>query len=94
MLIDSRRGEVLKNHEKNEKIVDAKGLLDDVAGEKLESFFLSPNKIDSEVKNQGQQNPYRAPNRRLFDGDSMRFAMKYAEIEGEHAQHKEIKCNP
>ena len=54
MLIDRRSREILKNHKKNEEIIDAKGFFDDIAGEKFESFVLSPNKVDSQVKNQGQ----------------------------------------
>src|SRR4029453_594545 len=54
MLIDGRGREVLKDHEKDEEIIDAEGFFDDITGEKFESFLLSPNKVDSEVKNQGQ----------------------------------------
>ena len=45
--------EILKDHKKNEEIIDAKGLFDDIAGEKFESF-CPQNKVDSQVKNQGQ----------------------------------------
>src|SRR5262245_59700102 len=46
VLIDSGGREILKNHEKDEQIVDTKGFFDNVAGEKFESFLLSRNKVD------------------------------------------------
>src|SRR5215467_1875899 len=46
VLIDGGGREILKNHEKDEQIIDTKGFFDNVAGEKFESFLLSPKKID------------------------------------------------
>src|SRR5215510_13296763 len=40
MLIDGRGREILKNHEKDEQVIDAKGFFDNVTSQKFESLLL------------------------------------------------------
>src|SRR5215813_7590957 len=46
VLIDGGGREILKNHEKDEQIIDAEGFFDHVASQEFKSFLLSPKKID------------------------------------------------
>jgi len=86
--------EVLKDHQEDKQVVHAEGLFDQVAGEKFQGFLLAPGKVDPEIENQRQRDPYDAPDRSFLDRDRVRLSVKDAEVEGEHPQDKNIEDNP
>jgi hypothetical protein len=61
VLKHGRSREILKNHEKDEEIVDAERFLNYVSGEKFKRLLLSPREIDREIEDERQENPHRAP---------------------------------
>ncbi len=94
MLVLARRIEVLKDHQENEEIIHAQRFLDDVTCQKFERLLLSPAEENTQIENHRQRDPNHAPDRGFLDGDSVSFAVKDAEIEGKHAQDKDIKGDP
>ena len=67
MLVFGRRGKVLKDHQKDEQIVDAQRFFDDVTGEKFQRLLLAPREIEAQVEKHREGHPNHAPGCRLFD---------------------------
>ena len=86
--------EILKDHEKDKQVVDAQRFFDDVAGEEFKSFLFAPGIINSSIEDQRKQDPHSAPGCRLFDGNRMGLAVKYAQVDGEHPQDENIEGYP
>ena len=79
---------------KDEDVVNAEGLLDQIAREELQRRFRATEDVDPGVEDQRQCNPHGAPGQCLFDRTSMRFAMKHAQVKCEHRKNEDVKSYP
>ena len=84
-------GEVGKNQQEHEQIVDAQGFLDEVARQELQRRARAAFVGDQRGKRQGQPDPHGAPRHRFLELDLVFPAVDHAEIERQHRQHKNIE---
>src|SRR5258708_13998751 len=84
VLIGCRYTEVAEEQHKDEDVVNAEGLLDQIARHELQRQFRSTEEVDSSVEEQRQCNPHGTPYRGLTDRDGMRLAVKDTQVAYEH----------
>jgi hypothetical protein len=63
--LDFKIGEDKKKYE---KIIDAEGFFNDVAGEKFQRFLFPKSEIDADIHQQRKHNPKDAPDNCLSNG--------------------------
>src|SRR5258708_13252231 len=94
VLIACRYTEVAEEQYKDEDVVNAEGLLDQIARQELQRMFRSTEEVDSSVEEQRQCNPHGTPYRGLTDRDGMRLAVKATQFEYEHCKNEYDKSQP
>src|SRR6266540_2811316 len=78
-----RDGKVGKDENKDEDVVHAERVFNEIAGKKLQSLVRAEFEIDADPERCRECNPGRAPEKRLFETDGMRFPVKDTQIYGE-----------
>jgi hypothetical protein len=94
MLVERRDAKVGEDEQKDEDIVNAEGLLNEITREEFKGRLRTAPEIDSKIEKKGQRNPDAAPDQSLLDPYGMGLAMKYSEVQGEHAEHEDIEDDP
>src|SRR5262249_54943204 len=97
LVLECRRDlEIVKDQEEDEDVVDAQGLLDEEAGEKLQARLAAAlvEQDDADVEEQGQAGPDGEPGQRLFRADHVRPTLDQAEVQRQHHQNETGKPNP
>src|SRR4029077_2746107 len=87
-------GERAEYEDENKNVVHAHGLLDDVAGKELQSFFGAVSLKNPEIENEGERHPEDAPDGGFAHGDFVRAAIEHAEIEHEQEKNSRVENNP
>jgi hypothetical protein len=95
MLIFSRNLKVGKDEEKYEEIVNTQRFLDKISREKIDSFFLSSErmKVDPGVEDKRKSSPYSSPYQRFFYARDMIIPVKKL-IQQNHADNENIEEYP
>jgi hypothetical protein len=83
-----------EHEDKNEDIIDAHGLLDDVAGEELKRFLAAVCVKNPEIERERNAYPEHAPDSGFAHGYFMRAAIQDAEVEDEQEENSRIENNP
>ena len=83
-----------EDSQEDERVVDAEGLLDQVAGEPLEAGLRAAPPEDPAVEREGERDPDDAPDRRLPHRDLVGLAVEDEEIEGEHPEDEAPEEEP
>src|SRR5690606_37260272 len=94
VLVFVRHLEVREDHDDDKYVVNAQRLLDQITREIFNRLFLPEVIVDENVESHGQRNPYECPRKRLLHGDMVGLSMEYAQVQGQHAQNKQIKACP
>src|SRR5580700_9725229 len=94
MLIAPLHAEGAEDQDKNKNVIHAHGLLDDVSGKKLKSFFAAVDVKNPQVECNRNADPEHAPERSLADGHFMGAAIEYAEVEHEQDENACVEKNP
>src|SRR5262249_27747751 len=86
--------EVLENENKDKNVIYAERVLDNVAGQKLESFVRAPNFPDQQIKQKGKNNINRNA---MGGGSNAQLApavFELNEIEGQRDKDARVKGDP
>ncbi len=94
MLQLRRDAEISKDHEEDEKIVDAERKLDQVPGGKLQAGRSPMPEVNQNGKAGRESDPHCAPAHGFPKIDRMRPAIEHAQIERQHREHENIKQDP
>src|SRR5262249_26473703 len=103
MLVDRGNGEVAKDDQEDEQIIDGQRFFDQVASEEFDRFigarvrFVGMPEVPESPNSGGKQashaNPDDTPNRRLAHGDDVRPTLQDAQIEGEHEDDEYMEAD-
>jgi hypothetical protein len=98
-----RHREVVEDHQEHENVVDRERLLDDVAGQELESDLVRDRAAgvrvepppEPEVEHERERYPRDAPEKRVAERDAARTAgAQDQEIDRERRDHDGDECRP
>jgi hypothetical protein len=86
--------EVSENQDKNENVVDAKRILDHVAGKEFERLFRSPDFPNHQVEQEGENNPNERAVCGRAHAELAPPMLELHEIKGERNEHSGVKGDP
>src|SRR4029077_8352603 len=91
MLVSRRHGEIGKDEDKNEDVINAERIFHQVTGQKLQSFCV-PLPIPNEcIASERKRHPNGSPDRRLLRTRGVRLALEAKQIDSQHAEHTSVK---
>ena len=94
VLIGRGHGEVGEQHRKNEDVIHAQRVFDDVAGGELQSR-LRPGEIPkADVEEHGEGDPRDRPAAGFAKRNDVRLPVEDAEVEREHAEDEDVEADP
>ncbi len=85
---------IAEDQEKDKQIVDAQGEFDHISGDKLQRHCTPVPEKDNHGKNAGERNPHHAEGNRFPELYGVRAAVKDAEVEYQHRDHKQVEQYP
>jgi len=91
VLVALRQRERGEDKKKDEHVIDAEGIFDQIGAQKFQGFLRTFKEVDAEIKEQGQGYPEGAPPKGLLYLHHVCFSMKEKKIEGEHDEDKQGK---
>src|SRR6185436_14297774 len=94
VLILLRHLEVGEDQHEDENIVYGKRVLDEVAGQELETRLLPHRFINGEGERQRQRDPDSTPDRGLPDGNLLTALMEKTEIQREDREDDDVESDP
>src|SRR5262249_20370062 len=94
MLLLFRNGEVVEDHKKNEKIVDAEGQLQHVSRDKFQAGLMSMPVEQQYCESPRQSDIHRAPQQRPSKTHRTSRAVKDLEVEDQHPKREDVEENP
>ena len=94
VLVQAGYAKVGEDKQKNEQVVDAEGLFEQVAGEKHQRYFRPFVDVQADVEHHGQRYPQGAPQQRLADPDDVLATVKHTQIQGQHDQNENVERHP
>jgi hypothetical protein len=94
VLILGGHREIVEDQEKDEKVVDAEGLFQEVAGQELGAFNRAHLPVDPAIEGQPEGDPERAPPDRLAHRRFVGLAMEDAEIQRQQQKNKKGEAAP
>ena len=83
-----------KDHQEQEKVIDAQRVLDDVAGHEIDRAGLPFQVVNVAAEGHGQGHPDDAPEPCLPHGDGAGRAVKHEKIERQQQEHRDVKADP
>ncbi len=84
VLVDGGDGEIGEDQEKNEEVVYAERLLNQIPGQELERGLGAAPEVDPQAYQQGQDDPEGSPEQRFLDADNMSFALEDLQVQDQH----------
>src|SRR4029077_11269973 len=94
VLVSSRDGEIGKDEDKNEDVIDAERIFHQVTGQKLQSFRVSFPMPDQCIESKRKRYPNGSPDRRFLRARRVCLALEAKLVDGQHAEHAGVKGDP
>jgi hypothetical protein len=94
MMVNVREFEIIENKEENEKVVEAQGPFQDIAGQELQGRLFSFDKINAPIKEKSDRDPDHAPEERFFHPDFVSFAVENTQVQREHHKDHRTEDGP
>ena len=86
--------EVGKDEGEEEEVIDAEGVLDEVAGEEFDPFFGADLRGEPETEAEGEEDPDEGGENRLEEGRGALEAGKKDEVDNDEEGNGEIEADP
>jgi hypothetical protein len=86
--------EVVEDYEKDEKVIDAEGNLQNITRYELERGLVSLPEVQDGREPGGQPNIHGAPSQRFAKPDDMAATVEEAQVRQQHPEHEKIEQNP
>ena len=94
MLVIGGHGKIGEDQQKDEEVVYAERLLNQVAGQEFERGIRTLPEVYPQVEEQRQGDPESGPHERFFDADNVSLTMKNPQIEDQEHKYNNIKADP
>src|SRR5579885_1699660 len=94
MLVSRRYSQRGEDQDKDEDVIDAERLLQQIACQELERHIWPLPEQNQPIEEQGQHNPGNAPDDCFSKRDDMGLAIEDAKVQRQHPQHTYIEDDP